>query len=163
MPRRVFITVGEVSGDAVAAGFVRALKQIDPTIIIEGLGGPAMKAAGAVIHHDTVAHAAMGLRAFLRAAEIRRLLSWTREYYQKTPPDLHVCVDSWTMNCNFAKLARELGKPVLYYVAPQAWASRPGRVKRMRKYIDRLACILPFEEEWFTTRGVPAKFVGHPL
>jgi lipid-A-disaccharide synthase len=67
------------------------------------------------------------------------------------------------MNCNFAKLAKESGKRVLYYVAPQAWASRPGRVKRMRKYIDRLACILPFEEEWFTSRGVPAKFVGHPL
>jgi lipid-A-disaccharide synthase len=163
MPPRVFITVGETSGDAVAADLVRALKQLNPQIIIEGLGGPAMKSAGATIHHDTVAHAAMGLRAFLRAAEVKKLLAWTRDYYRKTPPDLHVCVDSWTMNCNFAKLAKELGKPVLYYVAPQAWASRPGRVKRMKKYIDRLACILPFEEEWFSSRGVPTQFVGHPL
>jgi lipid-A-disaccharide synthase len=163
MPRRVFITVGEVSGDANAAHLARALKQLEPDVIVEGLGGDAMRAAGVTIHHDTVRGAAMGLGALMRALEVRRLLAWTRDYYERTPPDLHICVDSWSMNWHFARLAKGFGKPVLYYIAPQAWASRPGRVKRLRQFTDRVACILPFEEKWFCSRGVHATFVGHPL
>jgi lipid-A-disaccharide synthase len=163
MSRRVFITVGEVSGDAHAAGLARQLKALEPDIIIEGHGGPAMRAAGVTIHHDTVQGAAMGLRALLRVLEVRRLLKWTADYYRRSPPDLHVCIDSWSMNWLFARLARRAGRPVLYYIAPQAWASRPGRVKRLRRHINRLACILPFEEDWFSSRGVPTTFVGHPL
>ena len=163
MPRRVLITVGEVSGDRNAANFARELKKLDPAIIIDGLGGNSMREADVNVHHDTVSRATMGLRAFLRAAEVRRYLAWTRHYYRTTPPDLHVSVDSWTMNCHFARIAKKTGKPVLYYIAPQAWASRPGRVKRMRRDIDCLACILPFEQEWFSSRGVNATFVGHPL
>jgi lipid-A-disaccharide synthase len=67
------------------------------------------------------------------------------------------------MNWHFARLARQFSRPVLYYIAPQAWASRPGRVKRLRQFTNRLACILPFEEKWFSDRGVSATFVGHPL
>jgi lipid-A-disaccharide synthase len=163
MPRRVFITVGEVSGDANAARLAVELKKLDPDLIIEGHGGAAMREAGVQIHRDTVSRAAMGLKAVLRTVEVHKLLAWTRKYYQKTPPDLHICVDSWSMNWLFARLAKKAGKPVLYYIAPQAWASRPGRVKRLRQYVDRLACILPFEKEWFSSRGVNTTFVGHPL
>ncbi|HTW95842.1 MAG TPA: hypothetical protein VMD30_13650 [Tepidisphaeraceae bacterium] len=163
MPRRVFITVGEVSGDRNAANFARELKKLDPDVILEGLGGPAMEAAGVRIYHDTVRKSAMGFRAMLRAWEVHRLLRWTQDHYRRSRPDLHVCVDSWSMNCNFASLAKKNGVNVLYYIAPQAWASREGRVKRLRQSVDRLACILPFEEEWFGSRGVPATFVGHPL
>jgi lipid-A-disaccharide synthase len=163
MPRRVLITVGEVSGDANAAQLAIQLRKLEPGVIIEGLGGPAMQAAGVTIHHDTVSRAAMGLGALMRIMEVRRLLKWTRDYYRRTPPDLHVCVDSWSMNWHFARLAKQFGRPVLYYIAPQAWASRPGRVKRLRQFTDRLACILPFEEQWFSARGVNATFVGHPL
>jgi lipid-A-disaccharide synthase len=163
MSRRVFITVGEVSGDANAAKLARELKKLDPNILIEGHGGPAMREAGVLIHRDTVGRAAMGLKAVLRAAEIRKLLAWTKARFEKLPPDLHVCVDSWSMNWHFARLAKQAGKPVLYYIAPQAWASRPGRVKRLRKYVDHLACILPFEKEWFSSRGVRTTYVGHPL
>ena len=163
MPRRVFITVGEVSGDRHAANFVRELRALEPDVIVEGLGGEAMRAAGVAVHQDTVRRSAMGLKAVLRAVEVRSLLKWTGRHFRASPPDLHVCIDSWSMNWHFARLAKGAGARVLYYIAPQAWASRPGRVKRLRRYVDRLACILPFEEEWFRRRGVEATFVGHPL
>jgi lipid-A-disaccharide synthase len=161
--RRIFITVAEVSGDRHAAHLIRSLRQLDPTLIIEGLGGSEMRAAGAVIHHETVKSAAMGFSAALRAPEVLRLLRWTRNHFQQHRPDLQICCDSWGMNSYFAKAAHSAGIPVLYYIAPQVWASREGRVKRLRKWVDQLACILPFEEAYFRGHGVRATFVGHPL
>jgi lipid-A-disaccharide synthase len=161
--RRVFITVAEVSGDNHAAQLVRSLRHLDPTVGVEALGGPALRAAGATIHHETVRSAAMGLAAARRGPEVFRLLRWTRRHFDDHRPDLQVCCDSWGMNGRFAKLAHDAGVPVLYYIAPQAWASREGRVKQLRQRVDRLACILPFEERFFRDRGVPATFVGHPL
>ena len=163
MPRRVFITVAEVSGDHHAAELARALRQIDPTIIVEGHGGSAMRAAGVVVHRETVDRAAMLFKAVVRAVEIWKLLRWTKRYYREAKPDLHVCIDSSGMNLHFAKMARSLGVPVLYYIAPQLWASREGRIKKMRQFVNRVACILPFEEAFYRERGVAATFVGHPL
>lgn len=164
MPRRIFITVGEVSGDNHAAGMVAALKRLDASVLVEGIGGPRMQDAGAVLHHETTRRAAMSFHAIKRVGEIRRLEKWLRERYASAEkPDLHVCVDSSGFNLRFAKLAKEAGVPVLYYVAPQLWASREGRIKQMKRCVDRLACIFPFEEKWFTDRGVRATFVGHPL
>jgi lipid-A-disaccharide synthase len=83
--------------------------------------------------------------------------------YEREKPDLHVCIDSSAMNLPFAKMARSMGVPVLYYIAPQLWASREGRMRKMRHVVNKLACILPFEEEYFRGHGVDATFVGHPL
>ena len=165
MPKRLFITVGEVSGDNHAAGLVASLKRLDPTLTIDAVGGPAMAAAGATIHYETTKKAAMSFHAVKRVAEIRRLEHWLRTRYgdPSTRPDLHVCVDSSGFNLRFAKLAKAAGVPTLYYVAPQLWASREGRIKQVRASVDRLACIFPFEEQWFRDRGVSATFVGHPL
>ncbi len=163
MARRVFITVAEVSADRHAAALARALLEIDPTLILEGHGGPAMAAAGVRIHRDTTTRAAMGLAAVGRAAEMGRLLRWTRTYQRQNPPALCICCDSWSLNRHFAAMGKAAGAKVLYYIAPQVWASRPGRIKRLRKLVDQLACILPFEEAYFRDRGAPATFVGHPL
>jgi lipid-A-disaccharide synthase len=163
MGRRIFITVAEASADQHAAHLARAIREAEPGVVMEGLGGEKLRGAGVVIHHETVARAAMGWRAALRAMEVRRLLKWTREYYEKNRPDLHVCCDSWSMNVHFAKLAKEFGVPVFYYIAPQTWASREGRVRKMRGVIDHLACIWPFEEPYFRKHGVEATYVGHPL
>src|SRR3954463_8531590 len=84
-PRRVFITVAEVSGDKHAAQFIRALREIDPAIQIEGHGGPEMAAAGATIHRETVGKAAMGWRGALRAGEIYGVLRWTRKHFDGSP------------------------------------------------------------------------------
>src|SRR6201747_3053138 len=88
VPRRIFITVAEVSGDRHAAHLIHSLKQLDPTLIIEGLGGPEMRAAGAIVHHETVGNAAMGLSGFKRVFEIFALVRWTKKYFAKNPPDL---------------------------------------------------------------------------
>jgi lipid-A-disaccharide synthase len=163
MSRRIFITVAEASADQHAAHLARAIKALDPDVALEGLGGQRLREAGVTVHHETVARAAMGWRAAFRAAEVHRLLRWTREYYERNRPDLHVCCDSWSMNVHFAKLAKERGVPVLYYIAPQTWASREGRVQRMRAVVDQVACIWPFEEQYFRGHGLHATFVGHPL
>jgi lipid-A-disaccharide synthase len=162
-PRRVFISVAEQSGDTHAANLVRALHAYEPTLRIDALGGPRLRAAGAVVHHDTVSRSAMGLRAYLRFFEVKRLLAWTDAFYREHKPDLHICCDSWTMNYHFAKLAKSHGVKVLYYIAPQAWASREGRVAKLAQVSDRVACILPFEESFFRDRGANAIYVGHPL
>jgi lipid-A-disaccharide synthase len=162
-PRRVFITVAEVSGDRHAAQLVRALRELDPTIEIEGLGGPEMRGAGVTIHRETVSNAAMGWRGALRAAEVWGLLRWTKQHFARRPPDLQIGVDSPSMNFHFAKLAKEKNVRVLQYVAPQLWAWKEGRMKKVRRWIDHVACILPFEEAYFRSHGVNATFVGHPL
>jgi lipid-A-disaccharide synthase len=162
-PKRVFITVAEVSGDKHAAQLIRGLRALDPTVQVEGLGGHEMAEAGAAIHHETVGEAAMMHHALGRVREMLRLVKWTRRHYAKAPPDLHVCVDSPAMNFHFAKLAHAFHVPVLYYIAPQTWAWREGRVKKIRRWVDRVACILPFEEQYFRQHGINATFVGHPL
>jgi lipid-A-disaccharide synthase len=163
MPRRIFITVAEVSGDQHAAELVRSLRRLDPDIQIEGLGGPLMRQAGATIHQETTGKAAMSWRAAYRALEVSRLLKWTKRYFDRHPPDLLICVDSFAMNFHFAKAARRRGIPVLDYIAPQLWASREGRMKKLRAAVNQVACILPFEEAYLRGHGVEATFVGHPL
>ncbi len=161
--KRIFITVAEVSGDKHAAQLIRSLRALAPDVTVEGLGGHEMVEAGATIHHETVGGAAMMHHALGRVREVMRLLKWTRARYETAPPDLHVCVDSPAMNFHFAKLAKQFQVPVLYYIAPQVWAWREGRVKKIRRWVDRVACILPFEEQYFKDHGIRATFVGHPL
>src|SRR5437764_9867542 len=163
MSKRVFITVAEVSGDQHAAELIRSLKHLDPEIIIEGFGGPQMAAAGANILHETTRKAAMTFHAVKRVFEVSRLLKQARQYYRDNKPDLQICVDSSGMNLHFARAAKEEGVKVLYYIAPQLWASREGRMKKVIKYVDHVACILPFEEQYYRSHGATATFVGHPL
>ena len=122
-----------------------------------------MREAGAILHREITGAAAMGFSALGRVREMLKLVRWTRARYAESPPDLHICVDSPALNFHFAKAAHERGIRVLYYVAPQLWAWREGRMKKLRRWVDRVACILPFEEEYFRSNGVNATFVGHPL
>ena len=163
MARRILICVGEMSGDQHAANLVRELRALDGEVIVDALGGPALRQAGAVIRHDTVSRAAMGLAALGRWREVLLLEKWVREYVAATRPDLVICVDSWEMNKRFARIAHAGGVKVMYYIAPQVWASREGRVGKMRQWVDRVACIHRFEEDYLTRRGIAATYVGHPL
>jgi lipid-A-disaccharide synthase len=163
MIRRVFLSVGEASGDQHAAFLIREMKAMDRDLVVEGIGGPAMAAAGAMVHYDTVQGAAMGWRGALRYFELHRILKWGKHHFRQTMPNLLIVVDSWSMNWHWARMAHGMGIPVMYYVAPQMWASRPWRTKKLRRWVDRVACILPFEEKFFRDHGVETTFVGHPL
>src|SRR4051812_17679817 len=160
MGKRVFITAAGGSGDPPASHLIESLRALDPTLVIEGHGGPRMRAAGATIHTETTANAAMGLSAVGRVREMLGLLKWTRRYFAKQPPDLQICVDSPALNFHFAKAAHAVGRPVLYYVAPQLWAWREGRMRKLRRWGERVGGIGPVEGGYFPVPGGGAAVVG---
>lgn len=163
MSQRVFLSVAEVSGDQHAAQLIHSLRQLNPAIAAEGIGGPLMREAGCNVLHETVSGAAMGMGGFTRYFELRKVLKQIEAHVGRQRPSIMIGVDSPSMNFHFAALARRIGVPFLQYVAPQVWAWREGRVKKIARTIDRVACILPFEEAYFRAKGVNATFVGHPL
>lgn len=163
LSRTIFITAGEASGDQHVAALAVSLRKIFPNCRMRGLGGMLSEANGVKLIAETTSSAAMGLAAAGKALQVMGWLKAAERSCSTDKPDLFICVDSWSMNRHFADLGKRLGVPVLYFVAPQAWGWRPGRVKKMRQCIDHLACLLPFEEAWYRERGVKATYVGHPL
>lgn len=163
MAFRVFISAAESSGDASAAALASAIRLLRPDTEFRGIGGQRMAAAGVSMLAETTSRAVMGIAAASRVSEGLALLKRASAEYACSPPDLAICVDSWSLNRHFAALAKRHHRPVLYFAAPQAWAWREGRVRRMRQCIDHLACLLPFEAGWYSQRGVTATYVGHPL
>jgi lipid-A-disaccharide synthase len=152
---RVFISVAEESADAHAAALVRAARERLPGVEFYGLTGPRLRELGVETIYDFAAHAAMlgsvlGLlgRAYQAVEAVKR--SW-----QERRPDLVVLLDSPELHLRLAKKAKRLGIPVLYYIAPQTWAAREYRNRQIVRWVDRLACILPFEEEYFQRAAHP--------
>lgn len=161
---RVFISAGEPSGDLHAAPVAAALRRALPGVTIEALGGPALADAGAAIRFPMERYTVMGFFEALgkippHLALLRRLGDECRAGRY----DLVILVDYPGFNLRLAEAARRAGVPTLYYIAPQLWAWRPGRARRLARGVDRLAVILPFEMEVFATLGLEAEFVGHPL
>jgi lipid-A-disaccharide synthase len=160
----ILISAGEPSGDLHGAALTRALQRRLPGSRVRGVGGPAMRAAGADIMFPMENLSGMGFaevagsipRHYLLYRRLRGELR-TGRY------DLAVLIDYPGFHLRLAGAARAAGVPVLYYIAPQLWAWRAARAGRMRAVIDRLAVILPFEAEFFTGLGMSAEFVGHPL
>ncbi|WP_438971351.1 lipid-A-disaccharide synthase [Methylophaga sp.] len=162
--QRVVIVAGEASGDAHAGRVIAALKQRRPDIQVSGIGGDAMRKAGAHIFTDFSELAVMGLVEVLkRYRHIKTIFNQLLSRLQEDKPDLLVLVDYPGFNLKLAKQARKLGIPVLYYISPKVWAWRPGRVKVIKRYVDRMAVLFPFEETLYNDAGVPVTCVGHPL
>jgi lipid-A-disaccharide synthase len=160
----VLLSVGDASGDGAAADFVAALVRRRPGTRFAGLGGPEMEKAGVRLVADSHALAVGGLLELLPDARgIARAWRALAARLRAAPPDLVVLVDSSGFNLPLAKRARRLGCAVLYYVAPQVWAWRPGRARVLAGRVDRLAVTLPFEVDAFAVAGIRADFVGHPL
>ncbi len=161
--RPVLFTAFEPSGDEHASAVIAALRARNPSIPILAAGGPRMRAAGADVLLDTTHDAVMGLPGLRKIFEHRRLNARIAQIMDDRTPALLVPVDSPAANWPICALARARGMRIMHLVAPQLWAWAPWRIGKARRLSDRLLCVLPFEEAYFASRGVPATFIGHPL
>jgi lipid-A-disaccharide synthase len=161
---RILISAGEASGDLYASRVVEAIRARHPEAEFFGCAGPRMQAAGVRAIIDLRSIAVVGLVEVL--IHIPRILGQFRKLVRAIPgerPDLAILTDAPDFNLRLSKKLKRLGIPVVYLIAPQAWAWREGRVRTMRRTIHRLLCIFPFEQEFFEARGVPTTYIGHPL
>jgi lipid-A-disaccharide synthase len=162
--KSVLISAGDASGELHAAALAEELRRRAPGVRLFGLGGPAMEKAGVELVVPQHELAVGGLVEVLM--ELPRIVSaWRRmnRALVRRRPDLVILVDSPDFNLPFAKRAKRRGVPVLYYVSPQVWAWRQGRVRRIAARVDRLAVIFPFEPDVYAGTGLAVDFVGHPL
>ncbi|MDH3218967.1 MAG: lipid-A-disaccharide synthase [Gammaproteobacteria bacterium] len=160
----VMILAGEASGDAHAAEFVEQLKLYRPDIHVSGMGGREMRRAGVEVFFDSSVIAVVGLVEVLRHwGDIKRAMTIVRGKLEQTRPDLLVLVDYPEFNLKMARRARELGIKVLFYISPQVWAWRPGRIHKIGGLIDHMAVIFKFEQRYYDDAGIAVSFVGHPL
>lgn len=161
---RYFFSAGEASGDLHAAQVIRELRDIQPDAEITFLGGNEMAAAAGtqpLIHYRRMAY--MGFIDVARhLPEVLGNLATAKKAIAESRPDAVVLVDYPGFNLRLAEYASSLGIPVHYYIAPKLWAWKEYRIKKLRRYVDRLYSILPFEPEWFGERGVKAEYVGNP-
>jgi lipid-A-disaccharide synthase len=158
------LSCGEPSGDLYAGALAGELRRRVPSAEIFGFGGEHLRRAGARLVGDFAGISVTGLTEVLRVlprsyAMLRRLVRAARE----TRPDVFVAIDFPDFNFRLMAALRRLDIPIVYYISPQLWAWRPGRMKTMKQVVDRVLVIFPFEEELYRREGVDAQFVGHPL
>ena len=162
--REILFVAGEVSGDLHAAAVARALRSANAPFALVGVGGDAMRDAGVELIEHTVSAAVMGfiapIRHLPRLARLRRTL---RDRIRSGRVALVILIDSAGFNMGIAAAATDAGVPTLYFITPQVWASRAGRMATLARTVTRAAVILPFEEKLLRDHGVNATFVGHPL
>jgi lipid-A-disaccharide synthase len=160
----VMISCGEASGDLYGGALARELAAREPGVRIIGFGGAHLAAAGAELAGDYHRFSVTGLTEALRVLPrsygmLRRLGALARE----RRPDVFVAIDFPDFNFRLASAVHGEGIPVVYYVSPQLWAWRPGRIRAMQRFASRVLVIFPFEQEIYERAGIPAEFVGHPL
>ena len=161
---KLAIVAGEASGDLHASEVVRELKRLDPALETFGIGGDLLAAEGMRILHHAREMGIVGFFNVLRNLRMfRRIFDDVVQAIAAERPDAVLLVDYPGFNLRLAKRCRELGLRVIYYISPQVWAWRRGRVKHIAKYVDRMLVILPFEEDFYRQHGVPVTHVGHPL
>jgi lipid-A-disaccharide synthase len=158
------ISCGEASGDLYAGALVRALRAEAPDLDIFGFGGDGLRAAGATLIGHFEGLSVTGL------SEVLRTLPRTWRMYrtlvaeaERRRPDVFVAIDFADFNFRLGQALHARGIPVVYYISPQLWAWRPGRIHTMRRFVDRVLVIFPFESAIYEQAGIPSTFVGHPL
>lgn len=160
----VLMVAGEASGDVHAAALLRALKAGVPGLRAFGMGGARLREAGLEALYDAGEISVMGFVEVLpKLFRILRVLRSLAREAEARRPDLAILVDVPDFNLRLARRLKALGIPVVYYVSPMVWASRPWRVRTIRRRVDTMLCILPFEEPWLRARGVEARYVGNPV
>jgi len=158
------IVAGEASGDLHGGNLVREMRRIDPSLAFYGVGGKGMRLAGVELLADAAEMAVVGLtEVVFKLAAILRVMRRLKASLREERPDLVILIDYPDFNLPLARAARKCGIRVLYYISPQVWAWRKDRITTIRDTVDRMAVILPFEEEFYRKAGVEVSFVGHPL
>ncbi len=162
---RCMLVVGEPSGDALGAQLIKALRQLAPTFEFEGVGGPLMAREGFVSLFSIADTSVMGLKEVVpKIPLILRRVREVSDYAAEHKPDLVVLIDSPDFTHRIARRLKRIAPdiPIVKYVAPQVWASRPWRARSLPEFVDYLLALLPFEPEFFERYGVDTRFVGHP-
>jgi len=162
-PRRLLLVAGEASGDLHGADLVRVLRASVPDLEVFGVGGERLREAGMETVADVGQVATMGLKATGRLRALWHAYRTLTRRLRADPPDLCVLIDFPEFNLRLARVAKRAGVPVLYYIGPQVWAWRRGRVRKIARRVDRLAVVFPFEPALYTPRLAKVEFVGHPL
>ena len=163
-PIRILLSSGEASGDLYASELLRELRKRVSSIEAFGLGGARSKAQGAALLFDLEEISVIGLVEVVRKIPaLRRAMNRLSEEARKRKPDAAILVDFSGFHLRLAKRLRAMGVPILYYVSPQVWAWRQGRIRRIRELVDEMLVILPFEEAFYREEGVRVRYVGHPL
>ncbi len=145
------------------ANLIASLKEKGADAAYSGFGGQRLAEAGCELLDDTVSRAAMTYNVLGQLGYYKKLIRQANAFFDENAVDLVIVCDSPAFNFHIAKAAKKHGIPVLFYVAPQLWAWAPWRIRKLRRCCDKLACILPFEKEWFGKRGIDAEFVSNPL
>ncbi|OGI59163.1 MAG: lipid-A-disaccharide synthase, partial [Candidatus Muproteobacteria bacterium RBG_19FT_COMBO_61_10] len=163
-PVRIGIVAGEASGDLLGARLIRALKHHLPDARFEGIGGSEMQAEGCNSLFPMERLSVLGLTEILgRYFELRRLRKQLIAHFLASPPDIFIGVDSPGFNLGVEEQLRHAGIATVHYVSPQVWAWRTWRVRNIRRAVDRILVLFPFEQGFYAKHGVQATFVGHPL
>lgn len=161
---KIGIVAGEASGDLLGAKLIAALHERLPNIYIEGIGGPAMMAAGCNSLFDIERLSVMGLvEPLLRLPELFKLRRDLYHHFIKQKPDVFIGIDAPDFNIGLERKLKQAGIPVIHYVSPSVWAWRQNRVHKIKKAVDLMLTLLPFEEKFYEQYGVPVQYVGHPL
>lgn len=164
MPGKIFVSAGEPSGDLHGGKLVAALKDLRPDLEVWAVGGDALSQAGAEIVVHIRETAFMGFFEVLRHwRQVLKLWRMALHVLEHNRPDIVVAIDYPGFNLRLARAAHRRSIPVVYYISPQIWAWHQSRVRKIKKYVREVLCILPFEVEWYRRHGVKAQFVGHPL
>ncbi len=164
MLNRVMMIAGEASGDLHGSGVIRELKRRRPAVDVFGIGGDAMKREGMELVRHSASMSFMGFVEVVRHLGLIRETERTLEnLLDQRRPDVVVLIDYPGFNLRLARKVKRRRIRVLYYISPQVWAWRPGRVKTMKRLVDRMKVVFPFEVDWYRREGVDVEFVGHPL
>jgi len=163
-PVGIAIVAGEASGDLHGARLVEALRQREPRLSFTGMGGNGMRAAGVRLLADAGETAVVGIaELWEKRRALRAALLTLRAHLVATRPALLICVDFPDFNLLLARTAHRLGIPVCYFISPQIWAWRSGRIRTIRRLVRKMLVLFPFEEALYRAAGVDVAFVGHPL
>lgn len=164
MNTEIMIVTGEASGDLHGANLLRAMRHRNPDLTFCGMGGSELASLGMEILFDARKVAVVGvIEVFSHLGDILKAQKTLKNRMRERPPALLIIIDLPDFNLLLAKKAKQLGIPVFYYITPQVWAWRSGRVKTIAERVDKVGVILPFEEAFFNDRGIAAEYVGHPL